>query len=72
MSDAKEKTSEVLRNEINELRIVAAQLTETTSRLVQMLSLMDEFVQKALEVSQQYTKLREEIEATKATNKIAR
>lgn len=72
MSDAKEKTSELLRNEINQLRIVAAQLTETSSRLLQMLGLMDEFVQKALEVSQQYTKLREELETTKATNEIAR
>jgi hypothetical protein len=72
MSGTKEKTSEPLRNEINELRIVTAQLTETTSRLLQMLGLMDEFVQKALEVSQHYTKLREQIEAPKPTNEIIR
>jgi hypothetical protein len=33
---------------------------------------MDEFVQKALEVFQQYSKLREKIEATKPTNEITR
>jgi hypothetical protein len=38
MSDAKEKTTELLRNEINELRIVTAQLTETMSRLLQTLA----------------------------------
>jgi hypothetical protein len=38
MSDAKEKTSELLGNEINELRIATAQLTETMSRLLQMLA----------------------------------
>jgi hypothetical protein len=72
MSDAKQKTSELLRNEINELRIVTVQLTETTSRLLQMLGLMDEFVQKALEVSQQCSKLREEIVATQTSNEIPR
>lgn len=50
MHRSPEKASQQLRQDIEELKIVSAQLMEATSRLLEMVQVLDKMMERALEV----------------------